>query len=65
MIRTFTYVKRVGVFMSNGVGRYELQPPCDCGATTVSVDDYTTGEVKCNRCKAVISKDFAKDCIFP
>jgi hypothetical protein len=59
-MRTATYIERVGTFMSNGVAQYKLDPPCSCGASTVLVDDYTTGPVKCQHCKAVIIDEFSK-----
>lgn len=56
--RTATYMEQVGIFMSNGVARYKLDPPCECGQDTVIVDDYSVGKIKCQRCKKVIVEKF-------
>ena len=58
MKRTAKYIKRVGNFMSNGIGKYAINPPCKCGRDYVNVDDYTTGEVKCFHCGETLFEKF-------
>lgn len=51
-------MNRIGNFMSNGVGKYNLTPPCKCGVDTIVVDDYTQDCVKCPSCGVVLFDEF-------
>lgn len=62
MKRTAKYIKRVGNFMSNGVGLYEISPPCECGKDYAYVDDYTRGKVKCSQCGETLFEKFEEVC---
>ena len=52
----------VGTFISNNVSRYSIVPPCQCGCSSVCVDDYTNGKVFCPHCKSLLFERF-EDCI--
>lgn len=56
--RTAKHLHSVGTWMSNNVALYKIDPPCSCGEDTVSVDDYWTGDVQCQKCKHTIFDAF-------
>lgn len=62
--RKAIYEKRVGIFMSNGVARYKLDPPCSCGNAYEAIDDYTRGEVKCHVCKEILFEEIDNAYVF-
>lgn len=55
---------RVGNFISNGVARYRLDPPCVCGNSYELIDDYSRGEVKCHVCKQILFEEIDDAYVF-
>jgi hypothetical protein len=62
--RKAIYEVRVGIFMSNGVARYKIEPPCKCGNGYELIDDYTRGVITCHVCKEILFEEIADAYVF-
>ena len=62
--RKAIYEKKVGNFMSNGVARYKIEPPCKCGNNYELIDDYSRGVIKCHVCREVLFEEVVTAYVF-